>query len=136
MYGGNQDLESLEKKLVQRRKIIDACNLKDLQYYRKLKPPASLIDKVLASIFYGFNTNLGYYTGSGKKYFVKFSDYKGSIAKSIFDLNNQYPELIIYNEFVADRDMQKENLSIISELSISTILLFISLEELKKKIKD
>jgi hypothetical protein len=102
-----------------------------------LNPPASIIEQLIGALFYGYSTNIASYSGVGKKYTVKYSNIKGSISKSILDVANITPDLIMYHEFVISKEQNRESakLSIATALSKNTLSLFLSLDDLRKKIR-
>jgi pre-mRNA-splicing factor ATP-dependent RNA helicase DHX15/PRP43 len=134
MVGGESDED---KKTKRREKILDLVTLKNLKN-KTLIPPQNGFDQIMAALFYGYSTNIACYSGSGKKYTVKYSPNKGSIAKSSFDVNyiNKTPDFVIYHEFIINRGMGREDakLSIVSELRTSAIGQFLDLNELKKQL--
>ena len=124
-------------KITKRRKIMDLLDIKNLQPI-KIKPPTSIIDRILASLFYGYSNNIACYSGNSNKYYVKFSSKKGSIESTSFDFINKKPDFIIYNEFSINKDMGTNGakLSMVSEITSNHFGNFIDIHELRKKIKD
>lgn len=132
MNGGSNDAHS--KK---RFKIIELLNIPHIENH-DLKPPQSQIDRILASLFFGFSNNIASYSGNNDKYNVKFSPKQGSIESSSFDIINKTPDFIIYNEFTINKDMGSKGskLNLVSELNSHHFGQFIDIHELKRKIKD
>lgn len=130
-----QEEEKLLQQVKKVEKIMNLITLKKLQPMY-LNVPNDKIQQILGALFYGFSTNLASYTGVGKKYNVKFSPLKGSISKSILDITNITPKLIIYHEFSVSKEQNQETskLSIVSECYQNTISLFLNLADLIKKI--
>lgn len=127
--------DKIKNQALKVEKIMNYISLKNLKPMY-LNIPQTTIEQILGALFYGFSTNLASYTGIGKKYTVKFSDIKGSITKSILDLTNITPYLVIYHEFIVSKEQNRESakLSIVSECYQSTIGLFTNLSEILKKI--
>ena len=123
------------KELSKHHKIINLIDLKDLKP-RMMIPPDNIFDKVLSALFYGYSNNIACYTGSAKKYYVKYSPNTGNISKSSFEYINKTPDYVIYNEFNVNKDMGDEGskLNIVSEINMKHIGQFIDLNELAKKI--
>lgn len=130
-----QDEDKIKNQASKVEKIMNHITLKNLKPMY-LNIPQTTIEQILGSLFYGFSTNLASYTGIGKKYTVKFSDIKGSITKSILDITNITPYLVIYHEFIVSKEQNRESakLSIVSECYQGTIGLFLNLSEILKKI--
>ena len=142
--GGKKDDEKAMRKEAEEKqknvsikleKIMNAVDLKDLQPMY-LNVPADKKSQILGALFYGFCTNIASFSGAGKKYNVKYSDLKGSITKSILDIINVTPELILYHEFIISQEQNRENakLSIVSKLGFNIITLFLNLQDIKKQI--
>ena len=131
MTGGSDD------KGIKRRKIIEILNIPNLEN-SNINPPSSVIDRILASLFFGFSNNIASYTGNSNKYNVKFSSKEGSIESSSFDFINKTPDFLIYNEFTINKDMGSKGakLNLVSEINSHHFGQFIDIHELKKKIKD
>ncbi len=130
-----QEEEKMKNQAVKVEKIMNQITLKNLKPMY-LNIPQNTIEQILGSLYYGFSTNLAAYTGVGKKYTVKFSDIKGSISKSILDITNITPYLVIYHAFIVSKEQNRESakLSIVSECYQNTIGLFLNLSEIMKKI--
>jgi HrpA-like RNA helicase len=130
-----QDEDKIKNQAIKVEKIMNHITLKNLKPMY-LNIPQTTIEQILGALFYGFSTNLGSYAGVGKKYTVKFSEIKGSITKSILDITNITPYLIIYHEFIVSKEQNRESakLSIVSECYQSTIGLFLNLSDILKKI--
>ena len=131
MNGGADDIKS-EK----RRKILELLNIPNLENHN-INPPASVIVRVLASLFFGFSNNIAAYSGNSNKYNVKFSSKQGVIESSSFDLINKNPDFIIYNDFSINKDLGSKGakLSLVSEINSHHFGQFIDIQELKKKIQ-
>ena len=129
--------EEDDKKNKKRRKIMDLLDIKNLQPI-KINPPSSIIDRVLASLFYGYSNNIACYSGDKGAYYVKFSPKKGSIESTTFDFTNKKPDFVIYTEFSINKDMGSSGskLSMVSEINSHHFGQFIDIHELRKKIKD
>lgn len=126
----------IEKKAKRNLKIMNIITLKGLKP-KTMYPPDAIIDKILASLFYGFSTNLASYTGLGKKYNVKSSPLKGSISKSIFDYNGRTPDFVLYHEFTVTKTMGRPDdpkLNIVSEIRANDFIQFIDPNEIKKQL--
>lgn len=145
IFGGGKKEDKETRKLEDERvkeatkkleKILNVVSLKDLKPMY-LNPPASTIEQLIGALFYGYSTNIASYSGVGKKYTVKYSNIKGSISKSILDVANITPDLIMYHEFVISKEQNRESskLSIVSGLSKNTLSIFLSLDDLRKKIR-
>ena len=96
----SDDVE-VKKRLERNRKIMEVITLKGLPPQKTLAIPADDISRLHAALYYGYSNNIAAYTGSSKKYWVKFSPEKGSINKTTFDYNtaNPTPAWVIYHEF-------------------------------------
>lgn len=129
--GGANDNSGLSKH----HKIINLIDLKDLKP-RMMIPPDNIFDKVLSALFYGYSNNIACYTGSAKKYYVKYSPNTANISKSSLEYINKTPDYVIYNEFNVNKDMGAEGskLVIVSEINMKHIGQFIDLNELAKKL--
>jgi hypothetical protein len=115
---------------------MEVISLKDLQP-RILNPPNTIVDRIMAALFYGYSNNIGSYTGLGKKYTVKFSPQKGSISKTVYDYNNITPDWVIYHEFTLVKTMGRPDdakLSIVSELRSNDFLQYLDINEIRKQI--
>ena len=132
MIGGSNDANS--KK---RFNIIELLNIPHIENLN-LKPPHSQIDRILASLFFGFSNNIASYSGNSDKYNVKFSPKQASIESSSFDFINKNPDFIVYNVFTINKDMGSKGskLSLVSEINSHHFGQFIDIHELKKKIKN
>ena len=132
MNGGAYD-----DKGEKRSKILELLNIPNLEN-RDIIPPTSVIDRILASLFFGFSNNIASYSGNSNKYNVKFSSKQGSIESTSFDFINKNPDFIIYNEFSINKDMGSKGakLNLVSEINSHHFGQFIDIHELKKKIKD
>ena len=116
---------------------MDFLDIKNLQPI-KINPPSSIIDRILAALFYGFSNNIACYSGNSTKYYVKFSPKQGSIESTSFDFINKKPDFIIYNEFSINKDMGSSGakISMVSEINSHHFGQFIDIHELRKKIKE
>ena len=114
--------------------FLDIKNIKNTD----ITPPLSLIDRILASLFFGYSNNIACYSGKDNKYYVKFSPKQGSIESSSFDFINKKPDFIIYNEFTINKDMGSNGskLNLVSEINSHHFGKFIDIQELKKKIQN
>jgi len=123
--------------ILKRQKILKLLDLATIQK-TKLVPPNNLVDKILASLFYGFSNNIACYSGKKKQYNVQYSPKEGSIESSTFDFMNtqQLPNFIIYNDFTINKDMGNSGakLNIISEFTSQHFGLFLDVNDIKKKI--
>jgi len=133
--GGNSSEDDI--KIKKRRKIMDLLDIKNLQPI-KITPPSSIIDRILAALFYGYSNNIACYSGNSKKYYVKYSTKQGSIESTSFDFTDKKPDFVIYNEFSINKDMGRSGskLSMVSEINTHHFGQFIDIQELRKKIKD
>ena len=124
-------------KLAKWENVMNVITLKDLKPMH-LNVPVELYRKVLGALYYGFSTNIASFSGVSKNYNVKYSGLKGSIAKSILDIENITPNLIIYQEFVVSKEPPRPSsqLSIVSILDLPTIKIFLNIDDIKKKIKN
>ena len=114
--------------------IIDIITFKDAPY-RTLIQPTLIYDKLLSSLFFGFSNNIACYTGNNKQYYVKYSPKLSSISKSIYDLSNILPPIVIYNEFTCTQLQGRKpeyKLNIVSEVKLEHITLFLDLHKLDK----
>jgi len=138
MNGGSSKKDSSDDaKNKKRRKIMELLDIKNLQNI-KIIPPSSVIDRILASLFYGYSNNIACKSGNGNKYYVKFSSKQGSIESTSFDFIKTIPEFVIYNEFSINKDMGSSGskLSLVSEINTNHFGQFINIQDLKNKIKN
>ena len=129
------DIE-VRKRLERNNKIMEVITLKGLPQ-KTLEIPADNINRLYAALFYGYSNNIASYTGSGKKYNVKFSPEKGSINKTVFDYNttNPTPEWVIYHEFSITKSQGRPDdarMSIVSELKQQDFLTFLDINDIRK----
>jgi len=134
----NPDDIEVKKRLERNKKIMEVITLKGLPQ-KTLAIPADNISRLYAALFYGYSNNIAAYTGSAKKYHVKFSPEKGSINKTIFDYNttNPTPAWIIYHEFSITKSPGKPDdsrMSIVSELKQQDFLTFLDINEIRKQL--
>jgi pre-mRNA-splicing factor ATP-dependent RNA helicase DHX15/PRP43 len=128
--------KEMQKKIERNRKIMDILTLKGLPQ-KTLVIPSDKIDRLYAALYFGFSNNIAAYSGSGKKYHVKFSPEKASIGKTIFDFNNQTPDWVIYNEFTKTKMPGRPDdakLSIVSALRPQDFLTFLDINDIKKQL--
>ena len=130
-----QEEANLMQKVKKWEKVMNIITLRDLKP-KYINIPAEFGAKILGALYYGFSTNIAAYSGLGKKYTVKYSPLKGSIGKSILDIENITPPWVIYHEFVVSKEQNRETakLSIVSGLDPRTMAIFLNLEEVKKKL--
>jgi len=125
--------------ILKRQKILKLLDLATIQK-TNLVPPNNLVDKILASLFYGFSNNIACYSGKKKQYNVQYSPKEGSIESSTFDFMNTspLPNFIIYNDFTINKDMGNSGakLNIISEFTSQHFGLFLDVNDIKKKLND
>lgn len=134
----NPDDAEVKKRLERNKKIMEVITLKGLPQ-KTLAIPADDISRLHAALFYGYSNNIAAYTGSGKKYHVKFSPEKGSINKTTFDYNttNPTPAWVIYHEFTITKSSGKSDdarMSIVSELKQQDFLTFLDINEIRKQL--
>ena len=136
LNGGNNSHED-DNKNKKRRKIMEFLNIKNLEHI-KITPPSSIIDRILAALFFGYSNNIACYSGKSKSYHVKFSPKQGSIESTSFDFSKKIPDFIIYNDFSINKDMGSSGakLSMVSEINTHHFGHFIDINELRKKLKD
>lgn len=128
--------QEMMKKVDRNRKIMDIITLKGLPQ-KTLVIPTDAVDRLYAALYFGFSNNIAAYTGSGKKYHVKFSPEKASISKSVFDYNNQTPDWVIYHEFTLTRTAgrpDESKLNIVSALRPQDFLTFLDINDIKKQL--
>ena len=101
---------------------------------RVMTPPSNIFDRILASLYYGYSINRACYSGVSKKYIVKSSNIKGSIENSSYDYIDKKPDFIIYNTFMVNKDIKKEEFSLVSEVNFKEFGQFLDLNEIKKKL--
>lgn len=133
-------LDNIEtkKQLERNRKIMEVITLKGLPQ-KNLNIPSDDINRLHASLYYGYSNNIAAYTGSSKKYHVKFSPEKGSINKTTFDYNtaNPTPAWVIYHEFSITKSPGRPDdakLNIVSELKQQDFLTFLDINEIRKQL--
>jgi HrpA-like RNA helicase len=129
----------MTKKLERNKKIMEVITMKGLQPQKTLSLPADDVGRLHAALFYGYSNNIAAYTGSGKKYHVKFSPEKGSINKTTFDYNtaNPTPAWVLYHEFSVTKTPGRPDdakLSIVSELRQQDFLTFLDINEIRKQL--
>jgi len=132
------DDNEIKKRLERNKKIMELITLKGLPQ-KNLVMQTDDISRLHAALFYGYSNNIAAYTGSGKKYHVKFSPEKGSINKTTFDYNatNPTPAWIIYHEFSVTKSPGRPDdtkLSIVSELKQQDFLTFLDINEIRKQL--
>lgn len=134
----SSDNAETKKRLERNKKIIEVITLKGLPQ-KTLPINPDDISRLHAALFYGYSNNIAAYTGSSKKYHVKFSPEKGSINKTTFDYNttNPTPAWIIYHEFTITKSAGRSDdakLSIVSELKQQDFLTFLDINEIRKQL--
>jgi HrpA-like RNA helicase len=128
----------LKKRLERNKKIMEVITLKGLPQ-KTLAIPSDDISRLYAALFYGYSNNIAAYTGSGKKYHIKYSPEKGSISKTIFDYNttNPTPAWVIYHEFSITKSHGRPDdarMSIVSELKQQDFLTFLDINDIRKQL--
>ena len=132
------DDTEIKKRLERNKKIMEVITLKGLPQ-KTLTLPADDLSRLRAALFYGYSNNIAAYTGTDKKYHVKFSPEKGSINKTVFDYNttNPPPAWVIYHEFSITKSSGRSvdaKLSIVSELKQQDFLTFLDINEIRKQL--
>lgn len=136
MQNGGGDDKEQQKKVERNKKIMEVITLKHLPH-KVIMPPADLYDRIYAALYYGYSNNIAATTGSGKKYYVKFSPEKATIAKSVFDYNDKIPTWVIYHEFTIMKTIGRPDeakLNIVSELNNRDFLFFLDVNEIRKQL--
>ena len=120
-----------------RLRFLEAIELKNLPI-KKITPPTSLIDCILASLFYGYSINRASGTGNINRYNVQFSGKKGSLTKSTFDFlkTGSPPDFVVYDKFIVSKMGGKDEakLNIVSSITPKHIGVFLDLKEVLKNI--
>lgn len=129
----------VKKRLERNRKIMEVITLKGLPQQKTLSIPSDDINRLHAALYYGYSNNIASYSGSSKKYWVKFSPEKASISKTTFDYNttNPTPAWVIYHEFSITKIPGRPDdakLSIVSELKQQDFLTFLDINEIRKQL--
>jgi HrpA-like RNA helicase len=146
MKGG----ESTDKYTKRRIKYMDLFTLSQFQLRKKSIKLSKNVDindiftRIIASLYYGYSTNIACYSGSGNDYNVKFSSIKGKMTGALSKTSFDYiypktdPDWIIYNTFVVAQDFGKlessGNLNLITILEQKHLNYFFPLKEFHKQI--
>ena len=148
MSGGDTN----DKNNKRRIKYMELFTLKHFQSQNKsIKLPKvstidNIIERVIASLYYGYSTNIACYSGTGKDYKVKFSSIEGTISggmsKNSFDYiyPETNPDWVIYNKFTIQQEFgkleKKGNLNLITILETKHLNYFFNLQEIMKKVME
>ena len=103
-----------------------------------------IIERVIASLYYGYSTNIACYSGKDKDYKVKFSSIKGTMiggmSKNSFDFKypETNPDFIIYNKFTVKKEFgtldPKGTLNLITILETKHLSYFFDLPDIIKQV--
>ena len=147
---GLQGGGSLDIHTKRRIRYMELFTLYNLQSRKKSisHPKTTSLDeiftRIIACLYYGYSTNIASYSGTGKDYFVKFSNIQGTptgaMSKTTFDFKfpNPPPDFLIYNNFSLPQEFgkfeKKGNLSLISKLEPKHLDYFFDLKEIQKQV--
>jgi HrpA-like RNA helicase len=142
---------STNEQLAKRRmKFMDLLTLSQFNLRNKsIKLPKianveDLYTRIIASLYYGFSTNIACYSGVAKDYNVKFSSIQGScvggMSKNTFDYiyPTTEPDWLIYNTFTLSQEFgkleKKGILSLVSKLEPKHLQYFFDIKDIRQQI--
>ena len=146
MKGGSSNNINTKRRL----KYMDLFTLNNFQARNKniklskTKSTEELYNRIIASLYYGYSTNIACYSGVSKDYYVKFSSIQGAImgsmSKSSFDYvpPKTEPDWVIYKKFTVKQEFgnvdKKGALSLISKLEPKHLQYFFPLKEMMEQV--